>query len=297
VDAPPGVALVAWASRYALGDSLLAIRFVPILCASFQVLLAGLTARAMGGKLYAQIFTALCVMAAPIYFGSYLNTDMFMNLGWVACVWVAVRIFAGGSPKLWLLLGLFAGLAFQGKHAILIFGCSFAVGLLLSPQRKTFLDPWAWAGGLLALLIALPNLIWEYAHHWPTYELLSNIAKSNKNVVLGPGSYLLSNILLLSPITFPVWSAGLLWCLFAKSGRPFRALGWTWVVAYLIFALLHGKSYYLAPCIPRSLRQVRSRLNRGWKGCRVSDWSHCCDLLPARWCWPAPLYSGRLPCP
>jgi hypothetical protein len=38
-----------------------------------------------------------------------------------------------------------------------------------------------------------------------------------------------------------------MWCLFANSGIRFRALGWSWVLAYVCFVLLHGKGYYLAP--------------------------------------------------
>jgi hypothetical protein len=250
VDQPPGVAIVAWASRHLLGDSLFAVRFVPCVFAALQVFFAGLTARALGGGRFAQVFTCLCVLAAPIYFGSYLNTDMFMTLGWAACAWVAARVLAGESPRLWLLFGLFGGLALQGKHAMAFFGVAFLLGLLASPQRKMLASPWIWAGAVVAFLLALPNLIWEYRHQWATYELLSNIARSDKNLVLGPGQYLVSNILFLSPLTFFVWFGGVLWCLLSKDGLRFRALGWTWVISYLLFVLLHGKDYYLAPLYP-----------------------------------------------
>jgi len=103
---------------------------------------------------------------------------------------------------------------------------------------------------MVTFLIALPNLFWEYGHDWATYELLSNIAKSDKNIVLNPLQYLLSNVLTLSPLTFPVWVAGLLWFLLAKDGLRFRALGWTWIVSFLLFVALKGKDYYLAPVYP-----------------------------------------------
>src|SRR5712664_4842782 len=45
VDQPPGVAVAAWASRHLLGDTLFAIRFVPMLFAAAQVLFTGLPAR------------------------------------------------------------------------------------------------------------------------------------------------------------------------------------------------------------------------------------------------------------
>ncbi|PYU11833.1 MAG: hypothetical protein DMG29_15275, partial [Acidobacteria bacterium] len=78
VDQPPGVAVAAWASRHLLGDTLFAIRFAPMLFAAAQVLFTGLTARAMGGCRYAVLLACICVVAAPQYFGSYLNTDVFM---------------------------------------------------------------------------------------------------------------------------------------------------------------------------------------------------------------------------
>jgi hypothetical protein len=276
VDQPPGVAVVAWAARRALGDSLLALRLVPMLFAAAQVLLAGLTARAMGGGRYAQTLAMTCVMAAPVYFGSYLNTDMFMNLGWAACAWTASRVLSGASSRLWLLFGLFAGLAFQGKHAIVFFGGAFVAGLLFS-AREVFRDRWFWLGMALATVIALPNLMWEYGRHWPTYELLSNIEHSNKNVVLGPGAYLLSNIAYLSPVALPIWGSGLVWCAFAEQGRRFRPFAWSWLLAYSLFVALKGKGYYLAPAystlfcagsvaIEVWIARRRGRLAGAWRG-------------------------------
>lgn len=247
VDQPPGVAVVAWAARALLGDTLFAIRFVPAIFAALQIMFTGLTAASMGGRRYGQALACIGVLAAPQYFGSYLNTDMFMTLGWAACAWVVARILAGDNPRLWLLFGLFAGLALQGKHAMLFFGFALTVGLVLSPQRKILLGPWPWAGAALAFLIALPNLIWEYQHHWATYELLSNIAKSNKNLVLGPVQYLLSNTMSLSIFSAPVWMIGLAWLLAARGGHRFRALGWAWIAAFVTFLALKGKDYYLTP--------------------------------------------------
>src|SRR5437879_1313700 len=177
-----------------------------MLFAAAQVLFAGRAARAMGGCRYAVLLACLCVVAAPQYFGSYLNTDVFMMLGWAACGYIAVLILAGGNPRLWLWFGLAAGLALQGKHAMLFFGFAFVVGLLLSSQRKMLLGPWPYAGGAVALIIFLPNLIWEYRRNWATLELLRNIAHGNKDLPVGPWAYFVSNVHSLSDLSFPIWS-------------------------------------------------------------------------------------------
>jgi hypothetical protein len=250
VDQPPGAPLVAWFSQKILGQTLFAIRFIPILFATTQMLITGLTARAMGGRAYAQFLACICVLIAPQYFGSYLNTDMFMMLGWAACAWVAARIFSGENPRLWLLFGLFGGLALEGKHAMLFFLLAFLAAIVISPQRKILLTPWPWCGAVVTFLIALPNVLWEYKHHWATYELLSNIANSGKNLVLGPWPYIKSNIDALGFLTVLVWVPGLLWCLFLKDGRRFRAIGWMWIFSFAIFIALKGKDYYLTPTYP-----------------------------------------------
>src|SRR5438045_3281287 len=83
---------------------------------------------------------------------------------------------------------------------------------------------------VLAGLIALPNLIWEMQHHWATYELLSNIAHSNKNVVLGPAAFICQQILMMNPASLPLWLGGLIWLLAAHDGGRYRALG----ISYLV---------------------------------------------------------------
>jgi hypothetical protein len=247
VDQPPGVAVLAWLARHLFGDNLFAVRFFPIIFVCLQIILAGLTARAMGGSRFAISLACLCMFAAPHYFGTWLNTDMFMTLGWAACAWIAARIFSGESPKLWVWFGVFAGLALQGKHAMVFFGLAFFLGLMLTKQRQHLAGPWLWVGGLIAFLIALPNIIWEMQHQWATYELLSNIAHSDKNVVLGPLQYLASNIRSLTVLPSIIGFTGLGWLFLSDRGRPFRALAWTWVLSFALMILLKGKDYYLMP--------------------------------------------------
>ncbi|MFL6537896.1 MAG: glycosyltransferase, partial [Chthoniobacterales bacterium] len=118
---------------------------------------------------------------------------------------------------------------------------------LLTRERRHFAQPWIWLGGVIALLLALPNIAWQIAHHWPTWELLNNIAHSHKNVVLGPVQFVAQQALIMNPATLPLWLGGLIWLLV----RPnYRALGLAYLITLAIFILLHGKHYYFAPIYP-----------------------------------------------
>ncbi|MGH9509864.1 MAG: glycosyltransferase, partial [Terriglobales bacterium] len=137
--------------------------------------------------------------------------------------------------------------------------------------RRLLRSPWPWLGVLIAFLFALPNLIWQMQHDWPTWELLNNVKNSSKNIVVGPVEYFGQQILLMNAIEFPLWFAGLLWLLLSGKARPFRALAWTYVAAFVIFVALKGKHYYLAPTYPMLiaagsvfLEDIVERLRRPW---------------------------------
>ncbi|MGE5326977.1 MAG: ArnT family glycosyltransferase [Deltaproteobacteria bacterium] len=252
VDQPPLIAVIAAFSRWLLGDSLRAIRFFPALAGAGKVLLTGLIARDLGGKRFAQVLACAAVMAAPIYLGidHLLTMNAFEPLFWMGCVYVAIRICKGGSPKLWLAFGALAGLGLENKYSMLFFGFAFVVGLLATSRRGVLLKKWIWLGALVAFLIYLPNFVWEIRHHWPMFEILSNVQHSGKNSPINLGSFFSAQLLILDPLSFPLWLAGLGWMFFNRKGKSFRFLGWTFVVLFGTFVVLQGKMYYLAPAYP-----------------------------------------------
>src|SRR5208337_2778072 len=104
--------------------------------------------------------------------------------------------------------------------------------------------------GALALLIFLPNLLWNIQHHFPFLELHANIQRSGRDVPLGPLAFLAQEILTLLPLTLPIWLAGLWFYFFSKPGKPFRALGWAWVFTAATIVTLSPRVYYLYPAFP-----------------------------------------------
>jgi hypothetical protein len=252
VDQPPLSILLLRFSQIVLGDSLPAIRLLPAMAGAGIVVLTGVIAREMGGRAWA--ITLACVAALSAMFllavGNFFSMNAFEPLFWMGCIYLLVRIINGGSPKLWLWFGAVAGLGLENKHSMAFFGLGIFAALLLTSERRHLREKWIWLGGLLALLIALPNLVWEAQHHWPTYELLNNIAHSTKNVALSPLEFLKQQILLNNPATLPLWLGGLIWLFVARGGRRYCAIAIIYLVTLGVFLALHGKSYYLAPAYP-----------------------------------------------
>lgn len=250
VDHAPLIGLVARVALM-LGGSLRVLRLIPALAGAVLVAFAIVLARELGGRRFAQGLAGLGVIAAPIYLGtdSLMTMNAFEPLFWMGCVWALIRIVRGGDRRLWLVFGALAGLGLMNKHSTVFFCLSVAAALLLVPERKALRTPWPWLGAGLALLLFLPNLVWQVRHDFATLEDLRNVARSGKNVRLGPVDFFAQQVLLLHPVLFPLWLSGLAWLFRGRAGR-FRILGWTFVVFALVLFALRAKNYYLAPIYP-----------------------------------------------
>lgn len=255
VDQPPLVPFLARISGELLGYSLRAIRFLPALASSILVIQAAAIARELGGKGFALLLTTVCVLVAPQYLsnGSLLGTNCLEPNLWMACAYFVILAIKRDQPRYWLWFGVFAGLGLQEKYSIALFGFAVVVGLLLTPHRRAFLNKWIWIGGAAAFLIFLPNVLWNFHYHWPFVQLMHNIRAEGRDVVLPAGQYFIQQTLLVNPVAAPIWIAGIAALLFWRRLRPYRLLGWSYIVCYSVFFALHGKNYYLAPIYPMLL--------------------------------------------
>jgi hypothetical protein len=252
VDQPPLIAWITWLERVTLGDSLPALRFLPAVAAGLRVVVTGYIARELGAKRFAIALACTCIAVAPLYLGldSLLTMNVFESLFWMGAALIVLKIFNGASPKLWLVFGVICGIGLLNKHSMLFFGFGLVAGLLLTKQRKQLDQPWFWLGGLIALAIFLPNLIWEIQHHFPIIEVLQNVQRSGRNTVLGPLMFMLVQVLILHPLAAPVWIAGLVLLLCDTEGKGWRVLGITYLVIMLCMLLFHGRIYYPGPAYP-----------------------------------------------
>ncbi len=257
VDFPPLTPFQAWLTRALFGDSPYSIRLFPALAGAGLVVLAGALARRLGGGRLAQGLAALAVLAAPIYmfFCTYLSMNSIEPLVWTGCALVLVRIVQTGDTRRWLLFGLIAGVGLLNKHTMAVFGLALVVGLLLTPQRRLMTHRWFVLGGLVAALVFLPNFLWELRHGFPHRELLANIQRHGRDVDVGFLQFWGLELYFLNPLATPLWILGAAGLLASKDLRPYRALGWAFVVTIGLFLLTPGshKTYYVASAYPMVL--------------------------------------------
>lgn len=249
---PPLVAIVAHFSRSLMGDSLFSIRFFPAIAGALLVILTGLIARELGGRGFAQYLAALLVVISPYFLAmdTLLTMNAFEPLIWTLCTYLILLSLKYRRPKLWLLIGVLIGIGLLNKFSMLFFAFSMVVGLWLT-QRQVFSKRWIWLGGLIAIVLFMPTLIWQAQHGWPFLEQQQAANLYSKKPF--PDSTIdlfVQPILMMHLLALPIWMAGLYFYLRSKDGKPYRLFGWIFVITYGLFLVLQGKSYYLAPLYP-----------------------------------------------
>jgi dolichyl-phosphate-mannose-protein mannosyltransferase len=252
LDFPPLIAFVTWLSRAVLGESLPALRFFPALAGAIKVLLAGLIARELGGGRFAQALAALAVVVAPAYLGAdhLLTMNAFEQVLLTGCAYALIRAIRDDDPRAWVLFGVLAGLGLENKYSMFFFGFGVLVGLLLTRERRLLLNRRLWLGALAAFVIFLPNLLWEIHRGFPSLQWLRYHRVAGPTVPLTPVEFMAEQILDLNPLACPIWMAGLWYYLGAPEGKPYRVLGWTYLVALTCLLVLRGRVYYLFPAYP-----------------------------------------------
>lgn len=252
VDHPPLTVFIAWIGRHVFGDSPLAIRLLPALAGAALVWLTGKLARDMGGGRFAQAVAALAVVVVPPYLISnhWLTDNAWEPLVWMGCAWLVVHAINTDDERSWLWFGVLAGLGFENKYSIAFLLLAVLAGVVLTPERRFLKSRYLWLGVLACFLISLPNFLWQWRHQFPFLELIHNVRMHNRDVVRGPLAFIADQAMIMNPILVPLWLGGLFWLLFARDGRRYRVLGWTFVAVLAAFIALKAKNYYVTPVYP-----------------------------------------------
>jgi hypothetical protein len=252
VDLAPLSVFLLRIVRSIVGSSLHAIRLLAALAFVANIFLTGLITRELGGRRWATLLACGSILLSPIIIANAQRFSMnpMEPLFWMGCVYFLIAAERRNRPQLLIWSGICLGLGLENKHSTVFFIAALVIGLLLTGHRRIFLSKYFWIAVALAVVIALPNFIWQVQHNFPTYEDLHNVQVTHKNVELPPLPFIMQQIMSFTPFGTLVWVPGLFWFFIDTDGRRFRFLGVTFLVFFLLMMRLHAKDYYVTPIYP-----------------------------------------------
>jgi hypothetical protein len=137
-----------------------------------QLLLADIVRRVTQD--WRAVAIAVLMPEAALYYGllmAKVSPDTAMIQFVVAMLWSLVRLNESGNPRWWLAAGLFAGLSLLSKFTVvMLLPAVLAFALVPAWRRRWLKSPYPWAAALIAAVLFLPVLIWNYQHDWASFR-------------------------------------------------------------------------------------------------------------------------------
>src|SRR6266404_6778073 len=258
-DHPPGVAVVIRLGTMIAGDTELGVRLVSILLAlpmSWAVYraaailfgnqrVAATTAVLLNVTLMAAVGTLIVTPDAPL-----LVASSFV-------VFFLAKVLETDRGVWWLAVGAAVGFALLSKYTALLFGPAIVIWLVSVPKlRRWLISPWPYLGGLVALAVFSPVILWNADHQWVSFVKQLGRARIENFRPAFIGELIPTQIVFATPLVFILGAMGLYALLRQKAGAaPARVLintiFWT-ITLYFVWHSLHARveANWFAPVYP-----------------------------------------------
>src|SRR5665647_1302066 len=258
-DHPPMVALVIRLGTMVAGDTELGVRLASILLAlpmSFAVfraasiLFGGVRAAAT-----AAILLNVTLMAAV---GTLIVTpDAPLLVASSFVLFFLAKELETGRGEWWLAVGIAIGAALLSKYTALFFGPAILIWLLsVAKLRRWLLTPWPYLGGLVALALFTPVILWNADHHWVSFIKQLGRARIEDFRPVFIAELIPTQVAFATPLVFILGAMGLHALAWRNAGAfaaraLINAMFWT-IVAYFVWHSLHARveANWFAPVYP-----------------------------------------------
>ncbi len=228
-DHPPLVAWSSWLATELSGGVTRApwvVRVIPVMCAvAFNAAVYRIAEQLFSPR--AGFFAVALVAATPVFFftGFLVNPEALLAPLWGLFLILLLELRDHDEPWRPLVLGAVVGVAFLAKYTAVL---AVPVALLFlavdGDARRWLRRPSLYAGGLVALALTLPVIVWNAQRHWPSLQLhLSERMAQPVGETLGAAVTRvgLAQLAFFQPIILPALVAVMIYAA-SRSGRDRR---------------------------------------------------------------------------
>ncbi|MBS1530218.1 MAG: glycosyltransferase family 39 protein, partial [Bacteroidetes bacterium] len=204
-EVPPFIALLAKISTTVFGDSVFATRIFSTIFSGILVWLTGRVVVEFGGSKFAIAVACMALLFSPAFMASgYLfQPVIFDQVWWVLTAYLVIRYINTNSPKYIYMLGVVIGVGLLTKYTMAFFAFAVIIGLLFTKQRKMLWSKHVLFAALIALIIFLPNILWQFNHHLPLVTHMKTL-RSTQLDYIKPSDFIAQQ-LMVNGIALIVW--------------------------------------------------------------------------------------------
>lgn len=248
VSVPPVTSWISLVISW-LGNSVFWVRFFPALFGVLTMVVVWKAIEELKGTLYALILGATCILFSCLLgLNSLYQQNSLDVLAWTTFYFVLIKYIDTQRTK-WLFIGavVFA-IGFLNKYNILFLLIGLIPALIFSRQRKLFAKKEFLLAILLALLLILPNLLWQYNNHFPVYDHMKELTArqlvhvNRLDFLKEQTFYFIGSFLIILLALYAL--------LFYAPFKKYRLFVWAMIFTLAVFDYLRAKGYYAIGLYP-----------------------------------------------
>jgi hypothetical protein len=248
LSVPP---VTSWISTliFFLGGTVFWIKFFPALFGALTIVVVWKAIEELKGNLFALVLGATCILFSVLL---RLNTLFQPNsldvLSWTTFYYVLIKYINTSKPQWLVACAVVFAVGFLNKYNIGFLILGLLPAILVTPERKIFTRKGVYFAALLALILVLPNLLWQYNNHFPVVHHFKELAETQLVNVDRLG-FLKSQVFFFAGSFFVIVSS-LYALLCYKPLKRFRFFFWSFVFTLIAFLYFKGKDYYAIGLYP-----------------------------------------------
>jgi Dolichyl-phosphate-mannose-protein mannosyltransferase len=250
VSVPPFTGFLAYIIKVIFGYSVFGIRFIPAILGAASILIIAKIVKESGGGVLALIIASAAFLLSPgfLIFNTLFTPNATEQFLWLLITYLIFRMIGSNNPKQWVLTGIFIGIAFLNKYSIIFYLAGFLIAFIFSSYRHLLTSKYFYFAILLASILIIPNIFWQYNHNWPVIHHMEELKKTQLDKMDYATFFV--DIFSLNLIYTLVWLFGLVSLLFLRREKKYRCIGVASLIIILLFLFLNGKGYYIQGVIP-----------------------------------------------
>lgn len=267
ISVPPFTSWISYLINL-FGGGVFWVKFFPAFFGTLTIVVVWKIIEELNGKWFALMLGSLALLLSVLLRINILYQPNSLDIFFWTLSYLTIIKYVNTEKTRWLYAGgVSIGLGILSKYNIIFLVIGLFSGLLLTRQRKIFVDKNLYIAAVIAFIIVLPNLLWQINHHFPTFHQLNELAQTQlvnvqridfvKDQVL----YFINSIfiIIVSFVGFFTY----------KPFNKFRFVFLSYLVVIGLYLFLKAKSYYAIGLYPVLIAfgsvYLENLLANGWK--------------------------------
>jgi hypothetical protein len=267
ISVPPVTSWISWLINL-FGGGVFWVKFFPALFGTFTIVIVWKIIEDLGGKTFALALGLVATLFSVLLRINILyQPNSFDIFFWTLTYYIIIRYITTNNSNWLYAIGFAVGFGILSKYNIAFLVIGLFAGLLITRERKIFLDKNLYIGALIALLIILPNILWQINNHFPTFHQLDELSRTQL-VNVNRSDFVKDQVMFFVNSIFIIVIAFIGFVLYPPF-KKYRFVFWSYVIAIALYLFLKAKSYYAIGLYPVLLAfgavYLERLLSFGWR--------------------------------